>query len=692
MSKIWIHDTETYRNLFLYRAINIETKEERIFQISPLADQRNELVIHLRDEVEMLIGFNSLSYDCPLIHYFIMKLFPKKDMHGKQLVNIICEKSFELIKKSNDNPWINRIKNPYRKQMDLFTMHHFDNKAKRTSLKVLMFVFRMKNVEELPFEPGTVLTKEEIEKVIEYCGNDIEATSIFFNLSKDAIAFRERMSSIYGIDFTNANDVKIGELILIRTLADRWKVPYEEIMQMRTKRDSIKINDIIFPYVSFQSEILDKFLVWWRTKTITDTKGQFNEIDLDEVKDLLPYCNNTLKKGKLKQLNIIYKNFQFDFGTGGLHGAKGVGIWEAKDGYLIDLLDVSSYYPMLAAQNRLHPAHFPVDIFVDVINILYKQRMEGAIIGDSEVVKAIKLALNGALYGKSNSDHSPMYDPQFMMQICLNGQLLLVMIAEQCIDNDIEVIQVNTDGVLIRYHVSKRPIVNTIVEQWMQLTRLKLELDSYVKIIQRDVNNYLGIKVNGKIKRKGVFLIEREFHQNHSQLIVPKAIEEYYINGIKPEIFIAEHAKKDKNLYDFFKLAKLAKTSKLVQRIQTVTVVEYATKTKRTKKRLFTCIEEEQQLPNITRYFVAKKGYKFVKIMPPLEDKKIKEGKLAKVTDVGHREIGIEAANLCVECNNLDKITPQEVRNNLDYDYYTERCYKIINAIAAGVEFDIDED
>lgn len=691
MSKIWIHDTETYRNLFLYRARNLEG-EERIFQISPLADQRNELVIHLRDEVELLIGFNSLSYDCPLIHYFITKLFAKKEMHGKQLTNILCDKSKELIEKSNNNPWITRIRQPFRKQMDLFTIHHFDNKQKRTGLKVLMFVFRMKNVEELPFEPGSILTHDEIRKVIQYCGNDIEATSIFFNLSKDAIAFRERMSQIYGIDFTNTNDVKIGELILIRTLADKWNVPYDEIMKMRTKRESIKINDILFPYISFQSEILDKFLVWWRTKTITDTKGQFYEIPLDEVKDLLPYCNNTLKKGKLKQLNIIYKNFQFDFGTGGLHGAKGVGIWEAKDGYLIDLLDVSSYYPMLAAHNRLHPAHFPVDIFVDVINILYQQRMEGAINGDSEVVKAIKLALNGALYGKSNSDHSPMYDPQFMMQICLNGQLLLVMIAEQCLDEDIEVIQVNTDGVLIRYHNSKRPVVDSIIQAWMQLTRLKLELDSYVKIVQRDVNNYLGIKVNGKIKRKGVFLIERELHQNHSQLIVPKAIEEYYINGIKPEIFIVEHAKKDKNLYDFFKLAKLAKTSRLVQRSQTITVVEYATKTKRTKKYSITCIEEEQQLPNITRYFVANSGFKFIKIMPPLENKVIKEGKLIKVTDVGDREIGIEAAFLCRECNNLDLITPQEVRDNLNYDYYIQKCYKIINAISAGEEFDIEED
>ena len=44
-------------------------------------------------------------------------------------------------------------------QIDLFKIHHFDNKAKSTSLKVLEFNMRSNSIEGLPFEIGTYLNK-----------------------------------------------------------------------------------------------------------------------------------------------------------------------------------------------------------------------------------------------------------------------------------------------------------------------------------------------------------------------------------------------------------------------------------------------------------------------------------------------------------------------------------------------------
>ena len=87
---------------------------------------------------------------------------------------------------------------------------------------------------------------------------------------------------------------------------------------------------------------------------------------------------------------------------------------------------------------------------------MYQQRMEAKIEGDKQMVGAIKLALNGALFGKSNDVHSPMYDTKFMLDITINGQLLLCMLAERIADANIKIIQINTDGILVKVNKEER--------------------------------------------------------------------------------------------------------------------------------------------------------------------------------------------------------------------------------------------
>jgi hypothetical protein len=50
----------------------------------------------------------------------------------------------------------------------------------------------------------------------------------------------------------------------------------------------------------------------------------------------------------------------------------------------------------------MHPKHIPQGIFSDVIMMLFNQRMKGRDEGDNEMVKGIKLSLNGYLYGINN--------------------------------------------------------------------------------------------------------------------------------------------------------------------------------------------------------------------------------------------------------------------------------------------------
>ena len=147
MNKRWIWDIECYPNLFLVCAKHCITGERRRFQVSPLGDDRNELALWLRDEVETMVGFNNLYYDYPVLHYALSSAW---NLRGRDFCASIYKYSSNLIK--GKRTFI-KERDFIRKQIDLFKINHYDNKAKMTSLKLLQFNLRLKNIKELPYAP-----------------------------------------------------------------------------------------------------------------------------------------------------------------------------------------------------------------------------------------------------------------------------------------------------------------------------------------------------------------------------------------------------------------------------------------------------------------------------------------------------------------------------------------------------------
>lgn len=639
-----VYDLELNPNIFIFVGKEVESKIFRVFEISKRKDDRYKLVEYLKN-IETMIGFNNVRFDYPILHILIKTL--KIRFSGNALVKILYEKGQELIKQKN--MWDNAIKKSYVNQIDLFLINHYDNYAKSTSLKILQFNMNMKIVKTLPYAFDKYLTDEEIDETIIYCKNDVEATYMFYLYNLEKIVFRKRFSKDYNMDFTNYNDVKIGGEILLDELTKGMDSSKYVIRKMRTFRKAMNMDDIIFDYVKFDGIELQTLLEWWKDKVIFETKGQFTKLDMKDVKPLLPYCNNETVKGKLKNLNIIVDKFQFDFGTGGLHGACHPGVFRADENNDLLLIDVSSYYPNLAYYNKLHPKHIPVEIFGKVIKTLYDRRMDARADRDNETVAAIKLALNGYLYGNSNMEHSFIYDPQFMMQICVNGQLLLTMLAERIIKIGIKIIQVNTDGIMVLCPKSMRDTLDLLVKQWANLTKLKLDYDHFEFVVQKDVNNYMARYTNTNMKYKGVFDFKYtengDWHKNFSALIVPRALNAYFTYKLDPHDFILKH----KDSMNFFLRTKYNKLTRLVER-------EYDEKGNLMSQRL---------LQNVTRYFVSKTGKEFIKIMKPLkgQDK--------------DREFKVESGWLCKESNNSNVID----FNDINFDYYIGKVQEIINTV-----------
>lgn len=682
----WIYDIEVYPNLFLLNCINNTNTIRKSFQISPYKDDRRNLVMWLNDEVRNMIGFNNLNYDYPVLHHLITKLITQK---GSVLCNSLFQHSNNLIRTLKNKSFTNG--QYIIPQIDLFRINHFDNKAKMVSLKELEFNFNMENIQELPFKYDTILTKEQIDIVSEYCFNDVYATYLLYNYTSAEIKLREELNQKFDTSkFTNMNSVKIGETILTdairKKLGDNALVEVidtgdrEIIKPKQTKRDRISFSNIIFGYYDFKTPECKALLCWFKQQVITELNGAFNDIDISKLQLLHPYYKENLVtktidgvKHKLQRnVNIMFHNEQYDFGVGGVHASTKTGIYKSDSEYVIVDLDVASFYPNLAIQNNIYPAHLSKD-FCDVYKDIYNKRKLYKK-GTAENL-VYKLALNGS-YGLSNSKYSSLYDPQYTVTITVNGQLSIMILVELVLENieGSKMLQVNTDGATFMIKRKYLPLLNTLKSQWEKITSLTLEDVIYQKMVILNVSNYIAIKENGDIKRKGSLFIykdvpgELEIYKNHSALVIPKAIEAYFIHGTLPEVYIKNHI----DIKDFFKRAKVNRQSQLISISP------------------FDTIQKDEQ--HISRYIVTGEEVisdewinadrKTRKNIPKLTYKGVGK-KLLKVMSSNNsktnRIINLESDYLCTVINDLRLIDIKNLRDIIYYPYYINEVNKVIN-------------
>jgi hypothetical protein len=584
-----------------------------------------------------LSGYNNLGFDYPVIHKIL------KNAANGVTVEQIYEHASSIIatpfnQRFNNMVWPSDCLIP---QIDLYKIHHFDNSAKSTSLKMLEFNMRMNSIEDLPIPVGTVLTPDQLEILKSYMWHDITATLDFHNLSMDMITFRESLTAKYGKDFTNFNDTKIGAEIFLHELGQAGIYTGS-----KTPRPSIRLNDVILPNIEFEHPEFQRIHQWFKTQVITATKGVFEDV------------------------NCTIDGVRYDFGTGGLHAAVSNKIYHSTDTHVVQLRDVASYYPNLAIKNSWYPEHLGIG-FCSIYEGLYNQRKSYAK-GTAENA-ALKLALNGT-YGNSNNKYSPFYDPQFTMAITVNGQLLLCLLIEKLLKApSFELISANTDG--IAYKVGKHELqyVEDVCDWWQAFTRLELETDYIDHYFAKDVNNYMMVESSGKVKRKGKYEYKLEWHQNQSSLVVQKAAESALIHGTNIREFIINHD----NIFDFFLRAKVPRSTLLIW--------------------------GDQEVEKIVRYYISNTGRSLKKVMPaagPVGQYK----RASKLTDeyfdevmsmippgawderihtknrsvYAERVTDINSGWLVQVCNNVDSYEFALMRDAINIDWYVQQAEKLV--------------
>lgn len=614
--ELFVYDIETYPNLFSIDLIRDSDGAHWYFEISDFQNDINDLsklLYHLRVSQARMVGFKNVEFDYPVLHYLMNHPcadVPASDLYAK--AQAIIDTPWGGPNKWAHRVWDSDILIP---QVDLYLIHHFDNKSRRTRLKDLQFAMGLRSIEDLPYPPGTVLTQEQAAVVKEYNHHDVVATRKFLHLSREQLEFRDQLSKNHGIDFTNFNDTKIGKQYLIMELERQGVQCYERDAQGRrtprqTRRDSVNLGELIFPYIHFTDHEFNRVKGWLTQQTVTETKGVFTDLS----------CN--------------YRGVEYTFGLGGIHASVNNEVIVADETTAIIDLDVTSYYPSVAIANSLYPQHLS-RTFTDIYSSIKKMRVQHPK-GSAENAM-LKLALNG-VYGDSNNQYSPFYDPAYMLTTTVNGQLMLCMLSEWLSESvpTARIIQVNTDGVTVA--VDRRYVnqMRAVAAGWESLTGLDLEEAEYSRMWIRDVNNYLAEKTDGSIKRRGAYRIGDDlgWHQDMSAMVVPYAVEQHLVHGRDPREVIQYHT----DPLDFMIRAKVRRSDRLE-------------------------LVGGPQLQRTSRFYVSTDGKPLQKVLPPLARSPEKT-----------RPISICSGYLVTECNNIESFRS----DTIDYGYYFAEAKKLL--------------
>ena len=626
------YDIECLSNLFTYTGYCRQTKDYHQFVIHSSRNDYIAFIAHLRREKDMvMIGFNNDSYDYPILHHLINHYDEYQFLSGYELSQKIYTKSQEIIATqfSAVAEW-----NKHIKQIDLFKIWHFDNVAKATSLKNLEVAMNLPLVADMPFDHTEWIDASQIAAVLEYNKNDVYATNVFLDITqgdtelsnykgKNKLYLRYLIKHKYKIDCINYNDIKLGTELILKLYCDKFGFNMKEVRKARSYRPLIKLDDCIPAWCDL------------RTKPFLGLVEKFRST----------HIHDAILKGVFAH-SVIYNQTKIDFGAGGAHASIKAGVYDTDDYYMILDVDVDAMYPMLGISQRVFPEHLGsefVDIYDgEIVSKRLAEKKKPKKDRDFVIVEGFKLAANGS-YGKTNSEDSWLYDPLYTLTTTISGQIFISMWMEKVCEkfDDVTIIQVNTDGWTMRIPRKHHEGILQLSTELCESVGLSYEANYYNKMVIRDVNNYSARYVDGKIKAKGDFEIDRELHKDPSMKVVRIALEKYFFNGTPVEDTIRNHT----NIYDFGMRLRTNRDS----------IAQYK------------YIDEEAQqikvidLSRTTRYYISNHGGSL--------RKKFNNGKIS----------GVNIGFIVTIFNTYVEKSMGEY--DINYDFYILEAKKIINQI-----------
>lgn len=588
---VYVYDIEVFQNVFHCTAKNTETGQYYKFEISCRKNELKQLVdffytirnnsyswndIYTTDiqfnTNKIFAGYNNLHYDNAIINYII-------DYYDK-MINMnylrICDSLYNLSKiittSNNDiSAWKKWKYAVNFETFDILTMLY--SQKLRVGLKEIQVTMQYKNVLEFAHDWTKPLDTDLIDEMIEYNINDVDSTETLLNKCKDKVELRIAIEDEYGVRVLSKDGVNIGMKILTQKYLEKTGLTWWDIKDLRSPADVIALNEVILPFIEYRDPILKNVLSDMKKQIVSPgRKGYENK--------------------------FVFRGLRYSVGVGGIHSVNNPEIIIPKEDEILIDIDAQSLYPSMIIEYKFYPKHLGPE-FLEVYTQIKNERIEAKHAGNKVKNETLKLALNG-LSGNLQNEHNFCYSPFAVMQIRINGQLLLLMLAESLTDIGCRIIQANTDGLFILLKKNLYSKVQEICKAWEQKTKLTLEEDRFEAMYQYAINDYIAVSegyqsmkklfetnpekaLNKKgdsykslnmikddyIKEKGMFITKVLLGKGMAPKIIPEAIRDYFVDKVpvKDTIYNCKDINKFLTYQKVDKKFSVEYNNKLIQRI-----------------------------------------------------------------------------------------------------------------------------
>lgn len=485
------YDFEVFKFNNLAVAIDPEKDKPYVIWDDPKALEK----LYSNYKNDIWVGFNSRHYD-----QYILKA-------------ILCGLSaWEC------NDWIINKHQPGWSFSDLLRkifLINYDVMPLNSSLKQLEG-FQGHNIHEssVDFKIDRPLTEAEKAETVKYCTNDVEeAMNIFLENINDFNALLWLVKEYkFPLSYMSKTKAQISAEILECEPKDRddeWDLSVLPCIQLQNKKR-------------------------WLTVKRKKKKGE-PSVDDKRVGKVFLRPDEWFLDSHYQDYSLYFETevagVEHTLAWGGIHGGLKKYHYKCDKDHLMIHVDVASYYPRLMifhdllTRNAKKPEKF---------RQIYERRIELKHAGKKKEQAPLKIVINGT-YGIMKDKTNKAYDPRNANLVCINGQLMLLDLIEhlQAVDS-FELIQSNTDGLIIKIHRKDFDKVDDICYEWESRCNMELEFDYISEIWQKDVNNYVFKQFDGKIERKGAYVKELGPMDNDLP-ILNKALIDYMLQGVPVE-------------------------------------------------------------------------------------------------------------------------------------------------------------
>ena len=630
-----------------------------------------------------LYGFNNLGYDDLMIKAFLM-YFNRFDS-TKHLIEFLYNISQKIIKLQSDKDafyndkeleLIRNYKLPYA-TIDLqkvFALHaagvnvdknsgeriKFGKSLKQTSINLKwheLLDFTLPPIDEEEYnlywckqdryrglklsELNKLITNDfdryvlpkYIKPMLYYNKNDVFLCGEIVRQKPDEVKLRYSLSNAFNLNLLSCSRANIADKLLAKFYSELSGLNKKQFEKLRTERTKLSFNKIIFPHIKFQTPELQKMLAEMKQVVIARTnKDAFSK-------------------------EIDFYGTKYTLATGGIHSVDRPGIFRSTDDYTYIHYDIGSFYPSTMVAYNIAPKHLNQQVFTKMVDYFRTTRLKCKHTSDDVEMlikgvpnklsaEALKIVIN-AIYGKFGSETYFLYDRFAQMQVTINGQLMVMMVIEALELAGIHVISANTDGIIVKLYKNKEEQFKQITDEWCAFNKMTADSERYKLFITRDINNYLNVQSNDTIEFKGALDPKqylKDLKKGYDMPVVAIAVFEYLVNNIPVMTTLRNH----KDILDFCKTQNVGRQFEVVYDVCEKGVIRH--------------IHSQRHV----RFYVSTKG-----VIIQKENKTTgAKSKLAGGTSV------------CI-LNSLDDLPIEE--RNINYSYYYNECYKIIDPIMLGI-------